>query len=736
MIEDETMSNNVVVANKDLIAQQKAMDKELQARLPITHLPFNSEAVYVCIPSFESYREKVVQLTDITCADSQLIFSALNRACYIVFNLNKGTETDKKQFHTIGPSFIEFLNRIEISRDNRLGILKSFESYRVNECNVKPQSSGLATIRKLIKLAISDKDFQSSKTQEEIKYLFSLTKTKAAPKTKPKSFLNLSHWFSQFSWLRTDDIGIGHELFARFASPKATMKSFNATTQVAMIEVANAKKALISLIKVSPVLPHDLGVYKQRKVFRGTKSEHDVYVRKLFINIFEMLRAAYHSMEEHNGYLDNAIRLFLSENIRPSALTLYIQDFFENKPPKNSTDIVTSQDKLFFSLEFIKKLTHCVQSAKSEQFETPICRGEHMLFHWLMASQTIQASDISKLTINNFRFIRDRNQRISIIQCDYFKGRAQAVHETNDIPANSSLGMAILSFIKQRNPTLLPSKEKLTCSDEHIGITGSFHRFINFLDTQLKAKLAQEFDKEKASPVFIKALLALTKVASDKNIAKTILWPRKVFGPSRIKTSAVYAASDTFDPTQLINYHSHSNKTERVSYLTTANEEWLNNCGRITRSVMQDFTVNLFRASEEDKQSFNSEFTHARSYIEEKSADALARMRLVTGKDEGRVDNLGFTNALQSDDAYADTTYLVDSPETVLKLKHYLSEVSKKHHLLAKSSPKYLLFTVLPTVEWIESLFELKRFKSMAEGEELYAKFKSELPPLFSAHIR
>jgi len=206
-----------------------------------------------------------------------------------------------------------------------------------------------------------------------------------------------------------------------------------------------------------------------------------------------------------------------------------------------------------------------------------------------------------------------------------------------------------------------------------------------------------------------------------------------------IKNSSVHSRSDTFTPTQLINYHSHSNQVEKVSYLTESNEEWKNNAGLITRAVIHDLTVNLFRASETDRAVFNSEFTKAFETISNKKHEILVKMKLVANKEEGTVNHLGLLKKPYSVEGDPpDTIYLLDTPETVVKLLHYRDEVKKKHRLLVESASEFLLFTVLPTIEWIEALFDNKSFskESMTNGENLYKKYKEFLSPLFQNQIR
>ena len=59
----------------------------------------------------------------------------------------------------------------------------------------------------------------------------------------------LTGWFSEHTWLRQDGVGVGADLYARFSSPKALMKSFNITAEISLLELQRSKYALIDFFK-------------------------------------------------------------------------------------------------------------------------------------------------------------------------------------------------------------------------------------------------------------------------------------------------------------------------------------------------------------------------------------------------------------------------------------------------------------------------------------------------------
>ena len=112
-----------------------------------------------------------------------------------------------------------YLDGIELTDKNRATWLKDFEVWRVSEDGVKTQSTGLDRVKLMIEDALGFAAFNKTLTDYERGYLNSLLNTSIAPREKADA-VNLNQWLSQHTWLRRDDIGIGHELYSRLGSPK------------------------------------------------------------------------------------------------------------------------------------------------------------------------------------------------------------------------------------------------------------------------------------------------------------------------------------------------------------------------------------------------------------------------------------------------------------------------------------------------------------------------------------
>ncbi|WP_043316127.1 hypothetical protein [Microbulbifer sp. HZ11] len=727
---DELTSRDI---NDSLFDQQSLMEAELESKKQTKDYPFVIEAMSFVIPRCGASKKRRVSIDANSTPVVKLIFGALHRIVYTNFNNDEASAFDRKECHIVIPKFISFITNEGAKESGRVDILKLFETHRVNINKVKPQSVGLYFLKRSLIRIITDEDYSKLLSHSELSHLDMITKVKAAPHSDPGD-LSLTGWFSQMQWLRREDVGVGHDLYSRLASPKAIINSFNVAVEVTFYEVQECKSELIRFFREANIREADIPVEKTRDSF-DNNNDYVMHMRKNFECLFELLRGRYHSFEGHSPRLDRAIRIFLQTCTMPSHWSLYCNAFFENRSMngdgalrKSKITIACSDLLLFFSIPFLRDLS---RYAAREQGVVPACWAEHIFFHWIMAAQTVQASDISLLKRKNFRFLTRRDGKITHIQLDYHKGRSGTFHSTRDIKANTNLGRCLLKFISERgmdDQCLSEAWKRLSCTSRFTA------QIFLFMQCELREEIESKLSAFSASTVFLDAMLSIME-NGEYSHQKQVCFPapKSLFGPSVIKTSAVHSGSDQFDPSSLVNYHSHTNSTERQSYLTDANEEWLNNCGRVTRAVMQDLTVNLFRASKSERQVFNSEYTKAASYITRKKDEVTARLKLVTGQSDGRVDDLGVISVSRAS-RVGDAIHMVDTPETVLKLLHYLSEVRQKYRMILKHSPDYLFLTVLPTAEWIEQLFQDRRFKSEVEGRGLYDKYSRTLPPLFSAH--
>lgn len=730
-----------------LLDEQALIAKELQANQDVTPLPYNPNATVLHIPKINSHAAFTITLAPEHCPTRQLMFGVFNAAANRYLMTDDFPEKRKEGLRYCRHVWC-YLDSIDLTDENRAAWLKDYEAWRVSEGGVKTQSTGLDKIKLMIEDALALGAFTETLTDYEREYLVTLANTPLAPLDEADA-VNLNQWFTQHTWLRRDDVGIGHDLYTRLGSPKALMSSFRITIENALLYLQTCKDALIDSFRLADITPEDIPALEEIYGHNRRQSQYHIVTAKA--KIINRLRQKLVLLIDDIPHLKNALELVVFAEVKPQYRKGIFDKLLANQPITTTSKahpagfFTSTQEVGLFDVGFLRQLAHAVFSHDNDVM--PVSLAESLLFSYLMAYQTVQSSDIPKLTLRDFKFVKRINGVITHIESNYFKGRAKNnAHQVETLKTTDDIGKAVLRYIldvtalrAQDKPlTQVIKRETFAPSN----LTGLF--CLACKDTALWHVINEKHQVQRVSPVFPKAMHAMlcnvvsyTTVRRAKTACETSL-PKNIFSFVHIKTSAVYAGSDTFDPSSLINPRSHTNDTERDRYLVEMNQEWQNNCGRVTRAVMRDLYVNVFMASESDKQLFESEFTKAVEHIKARADDVLLRLKVVTEQTSGRVDELGLVSAgSQIEGDLPDTIYIQDSPETVLKLKHFLAQLQEKHTLLRACAPEFLFFTALPTAEWIGNLFDNKRFSkaSLEKGQAMYYEYQSHLPPHFTAQL-
>jgi hypothetical protein len=731
-----------------LLDEQAQIAKELQASQDFISLPYNSKATVLHIPKAQNSAAFTITLAPEHCRTRQLIFGVFNAATFRYLMTDDFLES-RREILRIFKHVWRYLNVLELTDENRTTWLKDFEAWRVSEDGVKTQSTGLSAFRLAIGDALALSAFAKTLTDYEREYLATLAQTPIAPLDKANA-VNLNQWFSQHTWLRRDDIGIGHDLYARLGSPRVLMNSFRITIENALLYLQSCKDAFINSFKLVGITPEDIPASVENAAPDGDQPQYKIVTAK--VKIINCLSQKIAPLLNDIPHLKNALELVIFTEVKPQ----YRKEVFdkllvnlrkvEEKRAIPYECFSSSPDPRLFDAGFLRQLAlHAASSADNDA--TPISLTESLLFSYLMAYQTIQGSDIPKLTLRDFKFVKRINGDITHIESSYFKGRARNnVHQVDTLKTKDDIGKAVLRYIldatalRDHDKPLTPMIKTYACNPSNL----SGLLCLACTDTALWQLINEKHQAQRVAPVFPEAMHALLCRGVNRVVVRKSKVPCEsivshfFFGFAHIKTSAVYAGSNNFDPTSLINTRSHTNKTERDCYLVEMNQEWQNNCGRVTRAVMRDLYVNVFMTSESDKQLFESEFTKAFENVKARADDVLARLKVVTEQTSGRVDELGLiSKATHIDGDLPDTIYIQNTPETVLKLMHFLAQLQEKHTLLRECAPEFLFFTALPTAEWIENMFDNKRFSkaSLEKGKAMYDEYRSHLPPHFTAQL-
>jgi uncharacterized integral membrane protein len=710
------------------------LKNEYKTNKIVTNVNLPLSARCIVIPSLDNNlskgKNRRIVMTDDTEPDKDALYRLIIAAYNYVYNDKSAAITAKLMFNRHAAIFIEWLNRVKII--NRYNLLKDYETYRFDLLNSHGGASVLANLKTLFTYALDySTELYSSLSRDEINFLEELRKTPISPNLNKRQ-ISLASYFGGMSWLRYSNIGIGNELYSALASPKLAIKSLTITASTIIVALNTYKEALRVFFKKMTidasyfVLPNCGACVKQR--YKGTI-------------IYEII-TKYHLESQPKELLKNAIKCLLLSNVRnEGALNRVLKalnsqaecdSIFLNKvSPKN----LVNAD---FSAVTFSSTSSCglfsfdiLHSLASEDSKFPVTTIEEVTFQWLMASYTVQPSDIKKLTEKSFKLLKVSG-KVRHIECKYFKGRAKVFHTTRSVSSRSIEGKAILTYLKMKKSGECLSSLSMDymISSKFSSLSGVLRKLITL--KCINEKLVGEHQKQENLPLIIPyALDALigngihahnvirinTKSTSLKvrsNLASQSETPSHthLFRLMHIKNSAVHAFSDPYTLEYLVNRNSHSNKTEKVNYLTNENTQWINSSGRITREVMFDLINNVFYLNFGDKdkekdgkvvEQFNSEFMSVTSNISYRTGEMIARLKIVTGQRKGKINEVGVLalNGEISSERFS-PIYVLDSPVTAWKMHNYLHEFKKNYKKLLAHNPEYFYRSVLPSVEWVE----------------------------------
>ncbi len=733
--------------NNPLLSAEEEAAREYAATRKITRMALEDNIEDFNVFDESGEVKSSFQILEVDCPWKHLIFRALKAAYNEIFIHENTAESNKYTFLSFAQEFWIFVRHYPTSVSAlRVKVIKNYEAYKIDAYGLKPISTGMKEIKRFINIALSSTNFNKAISSFERDFLYTITEVKATPSYQDIKPINLNTWFTQHSWLRTDEYGIGHIDYVSLSLPKRLMASFTVTTVTALQLVQDAKMALLAFFDKAKITVKDLPDMKDRSEFK-TANLFNTHIKVCTQQLINTILTNKDAAEEIPNF-NNALKLILYSNCTETHLE-QCAGKLNSSPPL--TSIITNHPIFHFS--FIVKLIQHAENRDRKLKTVPVCSAEETFFCWIMAVLSVQATNIcgpNGLKLSDFRFERKTDGRITHISCNYFKTRAGRTHRTSTLPTDRYIGKVALGYIQDvtdlvDDETLLVSKP---FGNPAFSKTGDVSKSIKLftIDT-LRHELDRQISKYQASNVFYAAFSTLLKNGVRKlDVNRQNLEDAKIetevagtfFGLSMIKTSAVYSRSASFNPDSLLNFNSHSNETERQNYLTENNLEWLNNCGRVTRSVITDLLVNVFRPSQENLTNFNTEFTKALDFINSKKDESLALQVFISESDDhkSKANDIGVLSGVSETDA-ADNIYVEDSKWTVMKMLHYKQQVKDNHRHLWEQSPTYLFSTVIPTLEWIEEILNVEFFcqENLEQGKFLFEKFGKELPPLFTAKI-
>ncbi|EGR9013442.1 hypothetical protein [Vibrio sp. ZOR0018] len=722
---------------------EKALSSEFKKNQPITSLELPFSVRSISIPKLEQGSAAyILSMTDTEDSDKSIIYKAMIAAYNYAFFDKSAALSAKYYFSSTVKPFIAWINAYKI--ENRYEILKRYETDRMDELENHGGVSPISKLKSVLGYAIESESLREELSSDEYGYLIELRKTKQTPNLN-KSQKSIASYFGALDWLRRDDIGIGIELYSALASPKLAVSSLSLTAATVILELKTYKDELQTLIRsIKPQLSPWLVIESKDKT-----SEK----RKAVGNIIYLMLSAYHKQDNPSNALKAALGTFILSNSNSLAAYSTISSALKSQDECDSLFLNKERDKAKVNANFIKLHSSAlldgpllslewIKRVLKDDSSKALTNVERLMFAWLMASLTVQPTDIPKLTHSGFRLMKIGG-RVTNIECEYFKGRSKVFHTTRSLSARTPEGKALLALLEQQDEGLpFFVNQVLVISNTNNSLLGVFNELLQISD--LSEKLEAAHEKQQLPNLTPQAICALIShgihpenvIENPKKI--TIGERRKlvaqsqspcqkhIFGLQAIKNSAVHAFSDPYTLNYLINRNSHSNQTEKVSYLTEENEEWMNSSGRITREVMLDLIHNVFNLNfkpENEKQvaAFNSEFMAVTDLIAYKHEEMNARLRVVTGQEKGRVNEVGvMALSDQKENEALSPIYVSDDPITVLKMHNYLHEFKKNYKKLLSHNPDHLFKTVIPTVEWLEDTLPKMSKASQRKGREQF----------------
>jgi|GEM_PF-818547 len=732
------------------------MQREFERGCSVAVMPRNHSTTALIVPKVGHLPQRHLVFTDTQNETKALLYRMIVAAYNYAFTDRFAPKSSRETLNSTVAPFVEYLNEIEIQ--NKYELLKNYEAYRFDVKGNHGGFSALTPLKTIFTYSFQDESFVAQLSTEDMQFLNALRDTKKSPNINKKQ-ISLSSYFGALPWLRDENVGIGADLYNFFASPKLTVNSLKCLSATVILEFYEAKCQLKTFLKanddLAPFIQKSIDHGKSKK---GTRSARRVARQNAITQIMHAILSTYHELDFPSPSLEKAISLLLCS----VSTTTYVdkvqdvlksKDAFEkilcNKSSYGGGGCSLDRGHRVFSAELdTPMLSMEVLLALTEKDDMPITTVEKLMFSWLMACLTVQPSDIEKLTQSNFRYFKVGG-RITDIECEYFKGRANSVHATRSLSVKRADGKALLVYLNQNpgNNIAAHQGNSPSISSGCLAVAGSLVNVMNlpFMSDALQATHQHFGNVPNIMPKAITSLIRNGLSVSKCDYRMTLEQKQKlmdksdtacassIFGLKAIKNSAVHAYSDPYTLHYLINRNSHTNKTEKEHYLNADNETWMNASGRITRSVMHDLINNVFDlnfsdlAEKEQKNAeikFNNEFESITNIISYKTEEMLSRMKIVTEQTKGSINEVGILSQSIASTAQFAPIYVLDSPSTVCKMYNYLHEFEKNYKRLLGQNPHHLYQSAMPTAEWIQQVLASESLsrESKNQGKALFEK--------------
>ena len=630
----------------------------------------------------------------------QAILGAIERSLNTAWWESLADETRLDYLRTI-KNFLSWFTDYAFTDENRYKVLKEYEKHRA--CYVQKRSTGVRSLLVLIKRSFEDGGFPP----KHLNYLSALVNHSTPSLGDKYSPNTLTRYFASMPWLKEL---MGDDWYL-IESPKILLNSFLICISETLELVINSKNSIKNI---------DLSqLNKTMNMSFSERHRQNLRCEKLLIEIIKQ-------RDEVN------FNLMLSDFVRQPNND-EIEELFNSLICNESFNI---RDEKALQLRCFNQPDLYLPIIESKRFKPSSM--EKVLFSWLCAAQTVTASSVSKLTKNNFILQKSPNGRLEFIQCVYSKSRSSSTKKhTKLLTKGDNEFRAISAYLEAYG-----NGNNYLCERKKRAVSFSKDNFGNVLSRVmrlwqipvLRKKIIKKHKATSSEPIFLKVMETIYKSSDISFVAwasprrkkglgeyygeyvkeTNKYLPQSIFRLSHIKTTAVHASSDKYRDGDLLNYNSHKSETEKTAYLTDDNKDWVNQHGRITRIVMNIVQETY---SEID---FNNVITATRSKINNSKVS--------------KPKNQATTVVLL--DELMNSVIVLDTPETVINLLHYIEQSKKNFKKLLEVNLEFVEKILLPNVEWMNFILQQKLSPSIVKkGKEDYQSIKLILPNLFDAQL-
>lgn len=631
----------------------------------------------------------------------QMLFRALSS----YFQLEQTvSDTSLPGYYNKAHGFVDWLNSLSESDDSRdVRILNHYQTYLLNERNLKPKVRAV-TLVTILRGALTS----GLLNREEERFIDQMIRNTRIMDNEPAS-VTLSDWFN-LPWLREE---IGDLAYLQLESAKRLLLSFRITVAETLSFLLEAREARLKHPPVevsSKPSPYEMTVTVYAQQMTNTMANlqdgrpADPLSEVLLTDVLSPYGwKALEDLGGVNGKVDlSASKRFNGRSRRLFRTTVLLRPEFREKP----SDL------------------------------------EQKLAAWLVACEAVQPTDIVKLKRSDYAVELKPSGGLLMMQNRYYKGRSGGYHEPEVLSGNLPWTKAFYGYLtafRDKNLFEKSAAKQLNfpnLKQEAFAVNSSFSLFFNLIQGPLLSQRIQKaHQSNKAQPLFVSALLALSKGSvsyvkyRNEIIVKGGTWatpedyrnavprplPIDVFSLTHIKNTAVHARSDRYREDDFYNVNSHTSLTEKTDYLTDDNKDFVNRAGRITRLVINDMANHVYMPSLE----------RLNARVQEK--ELRTKVIEATENQNAKVHSFGSFQAQEDD---SQQILVNDTVETALFMINYLEKAKEVFHNLIAVRPDWVEETLLVELEWFERTLE--KMQSHSSARKQYAELADVLPNPFS----